>query len=377
MNVNQTRLLFDAEKIPRELRALPQWVAYRMESRDGKVTKVPYRAHGVGKAMSNAPATWATFEAATLACEYDKTLAGVGFVFSAEDPYVGIDLDHCVENGELAVWALKIVRDLCSYCEWSRSGDGLHIIARGKLAARGIKRAVQGAARADAAIEMYDHGRYFVVTGNRYGDGFATIEKRQVEIDALQATHVAGQLPVFVTPLMTVAHIIPNDCVLLERARAAQNGSKFIALFDRGDTSGYNGDHSAADAALCARLVFWTGRDAGRVDRLFRCSKLMRYKWDERHSSDGRTYGQMTVDFAIANCREVYEAVIVQPTHLDMFSAISTQAIRDAIDTEVRQYRRSLRLADGSPLSVGQINGIRARVSRRFGIILPPIAVSA
>jgi hypothetical protein len=33
---------------------------------------------------------------------------------------------------------------------------------------------------------------------------------------------------------------------------------------------------------------------------------LMRRKWDERHSSDGRTYGQMTIARAIAGCMDVY-----------------------------------------------------------------------
>jgi hypothetical protein len=54
-------------------------------------------------------------------------------------------------------------------------------------------------------------------------------------------------------------------------------------------------------------LAFWTGRDAARVDHLFRQSGLMRPKWDQKHFSDGRTYGQATVDKAVRECRESYE----------------------------------------------------------------------
>ena len=52
-----------------------------------------------------------------------------------------------------------------------------------------------------------------------------------------------------------------------------------------GDISGYQ-SQSEADLALCRHLAFWTAKDPERMDRLFRMSKLMRPKWDERH---GRT----------------------------------------------------------------------------------------
>ena len=368
---------FDAFRIPRELRALPQWVVYRIEHRGGKATKVPYRADARGKAKSDSPATWATFQVTQAACERDESLAGIGFMFSAEDPYVGIDLDHCVENGELAVWAREMMRDLWSYSEWSRSGDGIHIIARGKLNARGNKRAVQGANRADAAIEMYDHGRYFVMTGNRYADGFATIEPRQRKIDEIQSRYLSRPATVAVAPIASVTHAIPSDCALIERARAAKNGAAFVSLFEHGDTSGHSADHSNADAALCAMLAFWTCRDGARVDRLFRASKLMRDKWDVRHRSDGHTYGQMTIEFAISNCREVFDPAAIRPILVEMRSAITPMRVRDELDAEVDHYRISFRVAADAALSVGQMNGIRARVSRRLGIALPPIAVSA
>ncbi|MFR4804189.1 MAG: hypothetical protein ACLT98_13270 [Eggerthellaceae bacterium] len=50
------------------------------------------------------------------------------------------------------------------------------------------------------------------------------------------------------------------------------------------------GDRSAADMALCSHLAFWCGRDAGRMDRIFRRSGLMRDKWDSRRG--GSTYAR-------------------------------------------------------------------------------------
>jgi len=56
--------------------------------------------------------------------------------------------------------------------------------------------------------------------------------------------------------------------------------------------------------ALCSHLAFWTGRNAEKIDSLFRQSGLMKEKWDRRQS--GTTYGTLTIQRAIAQCSEVY-----------------------------------------------------------------------
>src|SRR6185369_1853678 len=70
----------------------------------------------------------------------------------------------------------------------------------------------------------------------------------------------------------------------------------------------YADDRSAADLALCNLLAFWTGRDATRMDRLFRGSGLMREKWDSRRGET--TYGGQTIARAIAACVDVYQPPI-------------------------------------------------------------------
>lgn len=97
-----------------------------------------------------------------------------------------------------------------------------------------------------------------------------------------------------------------DDAELLEKARGAANGDKFTCLWT-GDTTGYD-SQSEADQALCNLLAFWTGREATQMDRLFRESKLMRPKWDERHSSDGSTYGEITLEKAVKNTTDTYAA---------------------------------------------------------------------
>lgn len=143
--------------IPAELLDLPQWVTWRMELADGKPTKVPYSPATGHKASTTDPGTWGSYEQAVWAAA-SRGHAGVGFVFSADDPYVGVDLDHCrdPDTGAVEAWALEIVRRLDSYTEVSQSGTGLHIIVRGELPPRGRKK---------GPIEMYMSGRFFCMTG--------------------------------------------------------------------------------------------------------------------------------------------------------------------------------------------------------------------
>jgi putative DNA primase/helicase len=143
--------------IPEELRQRSQWVVWKLEKRDGKPTKVPYIAGGVGKASSTDSLTWRPFEEVVQALETGR-YDGIGFVFSSGDPYAGVDLDNCRdrETGEIAEWAAKIIEAFDGYAEASPSGTGVHIIVRGK--APNKKR---------GRVEAYSSERYFTVTGER------------------------------------------------------------------------------------------------------------------------------------------------------------------------------------------------------------------
>jgi len=76
---------------PETLREREQWVCWREETRDGKPTKVPVTPGTGGFASSTDPETWDAFETAL---EYTETehADGVGFVFTDDDPIVGVDL---------------------------------------------------------------------------------------------------------------------------------------------------------------------------------------------------------------------------------------------------------------------------------------------
>ncbi len=143
------------DNIPEELRRRRQWVVWRLEERDGKPTKIPYIAGGVGRASSTDLMTWRTFEEAVQTLKTGR-YDGVGFVFSSGDPFAGVDLDGCrhPETGELEEWATEIVEAFGGYAEASPSGTGVHIIVRGK--APNKKR---------GRVEVYSSERFFTMTG--------------------------------------------------------------------------------------------------------------------------------------------------------------------------------------------------------------------
>ncbi len=153
--------------VPKELCERPQWVVWRLEDRDGKPTKVPYCA-GTGRHASSADAaTWVPYDDAVRAA-MNGTYSGIGFVLSKDDPYTGIDLDHVRDpvTGEVDPVAMRIVERLNSYTEVSQSGTGLHVLVQATLPGPGRRTRLVGALRDDAQIEMYDSGRYFVMTGD-------------------------------------------------------------------------------------------------------------------------------------------------------------------------------------------------------------------
>jgi putative DNA primase/helicase len=146
--------------VPDELKLRPQWVNWEgVRKPDGRLDKVPYTPGTSRKASSTDLMTWGTFKAALEGLDH---FDGVGFVLCSADPYVGVDLDNCVnpETGEVALWAEQIIEGLDSYTELSPSRRGVHIIAKGRIPHSGRR----------GSVEMYSQDRFLTVTGHVLGD---------------------------------------------------------------------------------------------------------------------------------------------------------------------------------------------------------------
>jgi putative DNA primase/helicase len=256
--------------VPIELRERDQWIVWRHESHNGRLQKVPYQpSQPSRRASSTMSETWDCFAAAV---EASVNFDGVGYVFSAEDPNAGVDLDRCILDERLHPAAAAIVAQLDSYTEISPSKVGVKVILRASVPG-GRGRSTKHTAWGDE-LAVYDRARFFAITGRAISPD-QTIRDRQRELDALIAT----VFPTFTAPRPRgSAPLDASDEEVLARAFAARNGSKVRALY-HGDISAYGGDRSRADLALVALLVFWTS-DLDQIERLLRRSGLVRGKWD-------------------------------------------------------------------------------------------------
>lgn len=265
------------ENIPAELQALRQWVCWRREVKAGKPTKVPYQVNG-RKASTTNPATWNTFAEVLAALpKFD----GIGIALAGD--LAGIDIDHCIDElGRGSDLAYSIVGRMNSYTEVSPSGTGIRVFFWGKLPPGGRKETGKG-------VEMYDaeRGRYLTVTGWHVESSPATVERRESEAAEIHAEIFPPK-----NGDTTRKACEPNsldDQELLAKAQAARNGAgAHFSLLWAGNWKGAgHPSQSEADLELCKMLVFWTGGDASRIDRLFRSSGLMRDKWDRADYRDG------------------------------------------------------------------------------------------
>src|SRR5882672_7649664 len=97
------------QNIPAELKETHQWVLWRFERKeDGEFTKIPIDPRTGKKASTSDPQTWSDFQTAASGVNEYKS-DGMGFVFTKDDLYGGVDLDDCrnPETGEITPWALE------------------------------------------------------------------------------------------------------------------------------------------------------------------------------------------------------------------------------------------------------------------------------
>jgi putative DNA primase/helicase len=296
--------------------AVPQWIAWssvvgeglptvlpnrRMTyilKRQTKPHKLPINPRSGGLAATTRAKTWSSFADAYAAAQ-KWSITGIGFVFSESDPYAGVDIDNCrnPETGQVADWAWRIIRALDSYTEVSPSGTGVHIILRGNLPTRqGNQAAFHG-----GKVEMFSRDRYFTFTGIPLDGTPSDIRDRQTQLQALHAELFAerpAKGSAKTAAPLTAA--VESDVELIRKAQRARNGSKFQRLWN-GNWAGDYESQSEADLALCCQLAFWTGKDAVRINHLFRQSRLMRDKWDS-HS-----YADRTIEAALAKGGDSYK----------------------------------------------------------------------
>lgn len=244
------------EAVPEELQKHRQWVVWKAvekTKRDGsvKVTKVPHNPKTGKPASTNRPETWATFDDACEALLMDS-YTGIGFVFTADDPFIGVDLDNCFdEAGNLRDDARRAVGELQSFTERSPSGKGLHIICKGDL---------PGTGHCDnkAGREMYQEGRFFTITADVV-EGLGTVKAGGAALETLysdwfgqsastDASHTVDDLKLDPeAPLVSL-----DDMPIGEDWKALVRDGEGLERYT--DSAG-SPDRSAALLAVCQEMV--------------------------------------------------------------------------------------------------------------------------
>lgn len=293
--------------IPQELITRNQWVCWRLtpDKSGGKDRKMPFDPKTGKAAKSNDTSTWGTYDSAAEALDH-YGYTGIGYMFSADDGYVGVDIDHCYDpqKHEFSEMAKAIIEHQATYTEFSPSGTGVHLLFKGQKPKGGCRNTQTG-------VEMYDGGRYFTVTGRQVPGTPDIIAEDNGALAWIHSMYIKppgksnGETKKGSKKKKRDTSEKLTDEEVLEKALSAGDNGLFASLYE-GNWQDKYGSQSEADMALCMKLAFWTAKDAEQMDRLFRASRLMRDKWDEAHRSDGTTYGQETIAKAIEQTDQVY-----------------------------------------------------------------------
>lgn len=289
------------EKIPIELKNLKQWCVYKLiwDEKRKKYTKIPYNANNGYKAKSNDERTWSDFQTALSAMD-EYGMSGLGFFF--KPPFFGIDIDNA--EGEVERYKMgdieenmiyEFIESMKSYAEYSQSGTGIHIIAKGTI---------PGERRRKGDVEMYQDGRFFAMTGNIASKYTEVIASDKKAIKRLYKRYVGDNKIIQINqenPILNTVDLPIDE--IIKRAENSSQGPRF-KVFMEGGWEAFYSSQSEADMAFANDLAFWTGRDFQKMDEIFRMSAMARSKYDQKRGAT--TYGEGLLNKAIADTNSVY-----------------------------------------------------------------------
>lgn len=339
------------------MRALNQWIVYQVTpdpKKPGKLAKLPVH-YSTGRPCSVVdPANWGDAATAAASAKAWGASYGVGFCFTAADPYWFVDLDSCLQpDGTWSPLAQQIVGQVLpgAALEISASGKGLHLFGRGSVPPHASK-------NIDHHAELYTEGRFCALTGTSL----------QGDCDLDLTPGITWAVQAYFPPKITGVDVPsegpcaewrgPTDNTELLR-RAMQSRSA-AAMFGGGnatfsdlwladetvlgrcyphDTEPF--DRSSADAALASHLAFWCGKDQARIAELMQQSKLAREKYERPD------YLPRTISNACSVQRDVLQDKLPEPPP-QAPTPPAPPAAPGAVPTPPAAIRREVGLVEGS-----------------------------
>lgn len=297
--------------VPEALKSYRQFVVWKLVQHPGepKPRKLPVNAATGFPASTTDPSAWVDFDTACRAYSTGR-YDGMGFVFTAADPFAFIDLDGCRDpaTGTWLPHAQSIVQGL-SAASWetSQSGNGLHGIAPVSDKAALANKMSRWRDATGNSFEFYTSSR-FIALGR--------CDWTRLDLTTDCGPTLAGWVP---EKTVTSSHATEwedaarsdyagptDDDDLINRALASTGGiaalgraPQFAALWSADaaelekffpDSGQRAFDHSAADLGLAHALAWWTGCNPVRIERLMmRAPLCQREKWQKRADYRART----------------------------------------------------------------------------------------
>jgi len=188
ISVIKPSIPFNPDSIPEEMKRYNQWITWALVEDDQreKPLKIPVKIARKGKLKTPYQIKWGDpknqMGFAEALAEYESNpdiLAGVGFVFTNDDPFVFIDLDNIypmdMNDPEKAKANDYIDKAKGTFVEFSQSSKGVHIIVEGYI---------PKAEKTDM-VEIYKNGRFCAMTGKLTPNAVSAIKPNQALIDKI------------------------------------------------------------------------------------------------------------------------------------------------------------------------------------------------
>jgi putative DNA primase/helicase len=291
--------------IPKVLRVRPQWCVWKPVANPArrKPDKPPLDARTGLPAKSNDVRTWHEFDVAYTCYLKNPGIFGLGYQVHKDDPFTIIDADDVRDpvTSMLDELGQETMATLNSYCEASASLRGIRVPVIGKLPSGHRNRNGRS-----GRIEIYSERQFLIFTGLNI-NGVLEVFDRQAELESLYEREFRNLDGLKERPQ---AQEDEAQTEIFAKWRALPDERIIEVVCSREDarllwTLGYpeGADRSAEDFKLLCRLSEFTGRDPGRMEKLFSLSKLARpAKWGKR-----RDYRERSIANAIAATEKVWE----------------------------------------------------------------------
>ena len=257
-------ILNNYQNIPEDMKAIPQWVIWRLEDKgEGKTSKVPYQATRGYRASCKKPEDWVDFETAINSLKKHRKVTGISFALAANDPFAFVDIDDLdkLSEGQKKADQLSLMVDICdaaptTYVEVSASKRGAHMmfacdadcIPSGKM---------------DGCLEVYTRNKFVSLTGDLVTGSTGDVAKAggfiQSVFKALGGEFETNSQVIIRKDGDIYTGFTESDQMIIQTACGYANGEWFKDLFYGGAWEKYSHRYpsaSEADINLIDAILF-------------------------------------------------------------------------------------------------------------------------